>query len=88
LIETTVIPPHLRWRCRRGMRELDVLLSRWLESSYLTASEQSQRDFEALLGREDDEVWDWMMGRAQPPQELTAIVAAVCSQHESDQSHS
>jgi antitoxin CptB len=27
----------LRWRCRRGMRELDVLLSRYLDEEYRTA---------------------------------------------------
>ncbi|NBX45380.1 MAG: succinate dehydrogenase assembly factor 2, partial [Gammaproteobacteria bacterium] len=29
MIDSTVLN-RLRWRCRRGMKELDVLLERWL----------------------------------------------------------
>jgi antitoxin CptB len=38
---------RLRWLCRRGMKELDVVMSRYLEQHYATASgaEQAQRDF-------------------------------------------
>ena len=68
------------------MRELDVLLSSWLNTSYLNAGADLQRAFELLLDREDDEIWDWMMGRATAPDELVDVVRAICSQHENEPS--
>ncbi len=70
-------PSRLRWRCRRGMRELDVLLGDWLSGAWPGASAGLKDDFEALLDEEDDRIWDWLMGRALPPDALSAIVAAV-----------
>ena len=68
----------LRWRCRRGMRELDVLVGRWLDLFYADASAKLQLGFQSLLECEDDVIWDWMMGRAEPPAELAEIVAHIC----------
>ena len=44
-------PPtgRLRWQCRRGMRELDVVLERWLEARYPSAPEPERRAFRTLL---------------------------------------
>ncbi|MEM1080590.1 MAG: succinate dehydrogenase assembly factor 2 [Pseudomonadota bacterium] len=57
---------QLRWRCRRGMRELDVLFTRWLEQNYPSASPEQQRAFEQLLDCEDDVLWAWVTGRLEP----------------------
>lgn len=59
-------PPSLRWRSRRGMRELDVLLTRWLEQRWPAAGADLRSDFEALLNCEDDQLWDWLLGRSEP----------------------
>lgn len=67
----------LRWRCRRGMRELDVLVGRWLELFHAEASDELKLGFQALLDCEDDVIWDWMMGRADPPAELAEIVGHI-----------
>jgi antitoxin CptB len=52
----------LRWRCRRGMRELDRLLERWLESGWPTASESDRVVFRRLLATEDDKLWRAFLG--------------------------
>lgn len=70
-------PAKLRWRCRRGMQELDVMLLRWLDLRWPEADEASRRAFEALLDREDDLLWDWLSGRGQPTTALAAIVAEI-----------
>jgi antitoxin CptB len=45
---------RLKWQCRRGTKELDFLLNRYLETGYLVA-DQGERDlFVELLGMEDD----------------------------------
>ncbi|MDQ3204984.1 MAG: succinate dehydrogenase assembly factor 2 [Pseudomonadota bacterium] len=58
---------RLRWRCRRGMRELDRLLDRYLEREWRIAS-QAQRDvFLRLLESEDDKLWHWFLDQDRPP---------------------
>jgi len=67
----------LRWRCRRGMRELDVLLSSWLAKRWPDADPELQQDFADLLDQEDDQLWDWLLGRTAPPASLGRIVSEV-----------
>jgi antitoxin CptB len=57
---------RLRWRSRRGMRELDQLLTRWLDQVYPTADAQHRCVFEKLLACEDDQLWRWFIGRETP----------------------
>lgn len=57
---------RLRWRCRRGMRELDQLLTGWLDSRWPVATAGERANFEHLLAVEDDQLWRWCMGREQP----------------------
>ncbi len=53
---------RLRWRCRRGMRELDQLFGRYLHRSWTGASREQRIVFERLLGCEDDRLWRWFLG--------------------------
>jgi antitoxin CptB len=66
------------------MRELDVLLTAWLEASYASADSGRRAAFDRLLDCEDDAIWDWMMGRAQPPDDLLDIVGLI-GQHHAEQ---
>ncbi|TVR96243.1 MAG: succinate dehydrogenase assembly factor 2 [Wenzhouxiangellaceae bacterium] len=59
------------------MRELDVLLSRWLDQHHATASPELQQAFVELLGCEDDQIWDWLLDREVPPAQLQALVQAI-----------
>lgn len=54
---------RLRWRCRRGMRELDQLMLRYLDARWLDAPAAERADFVRLLDTEDDRLWRWFMGR-------------------------
>jgi succinate dehydrogenase flavin-adding protein (antitoxin of CptAB toxin-antitoxin module) len=62
------------------MRELDVLLGQWLERAWPEAPAELRAAFERLLAQEDDAIWDWMMGRVEPPQNLQDIVGAIRAQ--------
>lgn len=53
---------RLRWRCRRGMRELDHLLIRWLDREWARCSESERGIFLRLLDCEDDRLWRWFLG--------------------------
>jgi antitoxin CptB len=67
---------RLRWRCRRGMRELDVLLERYLERRYPLAPAAEQRAFETLLELQDPQLFAYVTGREQPADpELADVVA-------------
>jgi antitoxin CptB len=57
---------RLRWRCRRGMRELDQLMERFLDRAWPTASDEERALFLRLLDSEDDILWRWCMGRERP----------------------
>ena len=52
----------LRWQCRRGTKELDLLLQRYLDSGYLLADEEEQELFVELLTLEDDELIGVFLG--------------------------
>ena len=51
-----------RWRCRRGMRELDRLFDRWLDREWALSSDAQRGVFLQLLECEDDRLWRWFMG--------------------------
>jgi antitoxin CptB len=55
---------QLRWRCRRGMRELDVLLVNYLEQHYQLAPPNIRATFKKLLSMQDPEILALLTGRA------------------------
>jgi antitoxin CptB len=57
---------RIRWQCRRGLLELDLVLERFLRenSEKLTARELAT--FRRLLSVPDNDLWDWISGRADP----------------------
>ena len=65
----------LRWRCRRGTKELDIVMNRYLQERYETASAEEQASFNALLDIEDPIIFDWLMDKTQAEDEnLQALV--------------
>ena len=63
---------RLRWRCRRGMRELDVLLTRYLDEHYVRASGEDQEAFRTLLESPDPLIHAYCLGREVPPTQVLA----------------
>jgi len=59
----------LKWKCRRGMKELDVLLERYLAERYPTADVAEQGAFRALLEAQDPLLFDYLTGRERPASE-------------------
>jgi antitoxin CptB len=69
---------RLRWQCRRGTKELDFLLNRYLETGYLVADQAERELFVELLGMEDDELVGVLMGGVRPEaEEFAAFTHAV-----------
>ena len=65
---------RLRWRCRRGMRELDMLLLGYVENHYLQAQPAEQQAFRRLLTTPDPDILALLTGRALADDEHLAYV--------------
>ncbi len=59
---------RIRWRCRRGMLELDIVLGRFVERHYAELDSAGQRAFDDLLDMPDAELWDIITGKGKAPQ--------------------
>lgn len=60
--ETRVKRARMRaWR--RGMREMDLILGRFIDAEGATLSADELTAFEALLARRDQDLYDWVSGR-------------------------
>ena len=54
---------RVRWRARRGLLELDIVLGHFIETQYLQLDEAGRQAFEALLDMSDNPLWDMISGR-------------------------
>ena len=64
----------LRWQCRRGMRELDVLLCRYLDNEYPSASQAEKVAFEELLTLPDPVLAGYLLRRERPGEPAIAAI--------------
>jgi len=55
----------LKWRCRRGIKELDLIFTNFLESHYPLSVKQTQLT-ESLLDVNDLDLYDWFTGKSEP----------------------
>jgi len=68
----------LRWQCRRGTLELDILLTRYLNAGYLRATDEEKALFVELLAFEDDELLELLLtGTINPPQKMQSIIDSI-----------
>jgi antitoxin CptB len=56
---------RLRWRSRRGMLELDLILARFLQAKLETLSQEEIGILDEVLRLSDNDLLDLLMGRAQ-----------------------
>ena len=54
---------RIRWRCRRGMLELDLILARFLTNNIDTLDESQAQVLDRLLTYPDQDLFDWLMAR-------------------------
>lgn len=67
---------RLRWQCRRGLKELDILLEAYLNEQYSQAPVEEQRAFADLLNLPDPLLLGYIMGRERPAAEEQGRVIA------------
>lgn len=69
---------RLRWQCRRGMRELDLMLLQFVDHHYDQLSDANQARFEQMLQNQDQLLLAWLMGHQQPAEpRLAALIAQI-----------
>jgi len=60
---------RIRWRCRRGMLELDIILQRFMDTHYAQLDTQQQEFFEVLLTYPDHDLWNMIIRNIDAPDE-------------------
>ena len=71
---------RLRWRCRRGLLENDLILTRYLDARGTAISGEEVAALDRLLDLPDDQLWDLIAGRSEPlDSELLPLVAQLRS---------
>lgn len=69
---------QLRWQCRRGLKELDVILEPFMEEHYRDLDPALQQLFQRLLTEEDVDLLAWFMRYLHPEDaDLARIVDVV-----------
>ncbi len=69
---------YLQWRCRRGTKELDVVLTNFLEGNYDSLTDNQIQDFDELLDAQDTILWYWLIGKETPDaQNIKAIIEQI-----------
>ncbi|MCB1827321.1 MAG: succinate dehydrogenase assembly factor 2 [Coxiellaceae bacterium] len=66
---------RLRWKCRRGMLELDMVLLRFLDRHYDELNDLQKQQFDKLLEEQDPVLQSWFMQQVVPEdKEMAAMV--------------
>ncbi len=65
---------RLKWQCRRGMRELDLILETFLEHRYETLTPASRAGFARLLGCPNVDLVAWLIEGSSPQDKQLEII--------------
>ncbi|MFT4819751.1 MAG: antitoxin CptB [Candidatus Pseudothioglobus sp.] len=57
---------RMRWRSRRGMLELDLLLLPFFDEMYLSVDTEKQLSFQKLLEQDDPDLLEWFSQKSRP----------------------
>ncbi len=72
---------RLRWRCRRGMLELDLVLQGFLSSSFSSLNADDQARFELLLELPDPDLCAYLLRRDEPKNHETKLAVNLVLSH-------
>jgi antitoxin CptB len=56
---------RVRWRCRRGMLELDIVLQRFVDKHYTQLNKIELQQFDTLLNLPDNDLWDMITAKKE-----------------------
>ena len=67
----------LKWKCRKGIRELDILLTRYLDSVFLASPIIEQNIFREFIEKDTYEILDILMDKKSFDQNYSKIVSTL-----------
>ncbi len=67
---------RLKWKCRRGLLELDLVLERFLTRDASALDPEGLERFSALLELQDNDLWDIVNGRSERYDERLGDIVA------------
>jgi len=65
---------RIRWQCRRGLLELDLVLAKFLDTHFNNLSSAQIVVFTRLLDYPDNDLWDFAAGKRPPPDAESASI--------------
>ena len=68
---------RFKLRCRRGMKELDFVLDRYLERHFASADEAEIQCFDELLNLQDPQLFGILFETEATPERFTALAAKI-----------
>lgn len=76
----------IRWRCHRGMLELDLFLLGFFDHRFKQLDDTEQDLFVELLAEQDPTLFAWILGHEACPEQFQALVEQIRHFHEGTQS--
>ena len=67
----------LKWKCRKGVRELDILLTRYLDNIFLASPMIEQNIFREFLEKDTYEILDILMDKKSFDKKYSKIVSTL-----------
>ena len=66
-----------RWRSRRGLLELELLLAPFVAGAFSGLPEDLKADYESLLEHDDMDIHEWLLARRRVPDEVQPIIVVI-----------
>ncbi len=57
---------RILWRCRRGIKEMDIVLQDFIKNSYDELNNENKSAFSKLLEEQDLDILNWVLGKEKP----------------------
>ncbi len=57
---------RMLWRCRRGIKEMDIVLQDFIKNSYDELNNENKSAFSKLLEEQDLDILNWVLGKDKP----------------------
>lgn len=65
-MQDSSLKKQYRWQCRRGLKEVEVVLNDYLERFFDDAPAEHRALFARLLEEQDADLFEWFTGRSRP----------------------
>ena len=71
----------IKYSARRGMLELDIILSPYLNNCYMYEDIASKKLFLNFLTSKDSDMFDWFFNRVTPPQKYQQLIDKIIQEN-------